>query len=126
MRPQGVAGALVAIAVGAILTYAVSFTMSGISIHTVGVIIMLVGVVALAILLIRSVGGSRRRSQTLSAPPEQGVGSDGSYLQDPPGGSPQVATTRISTDVYAVPERRRLEEPQNSADAYRASRTPRR
>src|SRR5581483_8811175 len=60
MRPQGAAGALAAIAVGATLTYAVSFTISGISIHTVGVIIMLAGVAALAILLVRALSELRR------------------------------------------------------------------
>jgi high-affinity Fe2+/Pb2+ permease len=68
MRPQGVVGALVAIAVGAILTYAVTFTVSGISIHTVGVIIMLAGVAALAILLVRAASASRRRNESLQAP----------------------------------------------------------
>ncbi|HEV3169290.1 MAG TPA: hypothetical protein VGZ32_03085 [Actinocrinis sp.] len=103
MRPQGAAGALVAIAIGAILTYAVSFTVSGVNIHTVGVIIMAVGAVALAILLVRSVGGSRRRDQPPQKPVKQVRGRDGSYLQDPPDGAPPVAATRISTEVYTAP-----------------------
>lgn len=104
MRPQGVAGALVAIAVGATLTYAVSFTMSGISIRTVGVIIMLAGVAALAILLVRSVSGLRRwdrRPPTIAQAPNADTGD----WQDPRRAVPQVEVTRVSTDVYAEPER---------------------
>jgi hypothetical protein len=126
MRPQGAVGALVAIAAGAILTYAVSFKMSGISIHTVGVIVMLAGVVALAILLVRSVGGPRRRNESPQAPITQSSSTDTSYRQAPQRGAPPVGVTRVSTDVYAAPELRRFDEPQNSADAYRASRTPQR
>ena len=124
MRPQGVAGALVAIAVGAILTYAVKFTMSGISIHTVGVIIMLAGVVALAILLVRALSGPRRRNESLQAPITQSSSTDTSYRQDPQRGAPPAGVTRVSTDVYAAPEQRRPDVPLNSADGYRASRTP--
>lgn len=64
MRPPGVTGALVAITVGAILTFAVTFTISGISIHTVGLIITLAGLTALAIRLVRSVTGLRRRDES--------------------------------------------------------------
>lgn len=64
MRPPGVTGALVAITVGAILTFAVTFTISGISIHTVGLIITLAGLTALAIRLARSVTGLRRRDES--------------------------------------------------------------
>jgi hypothetical protein len=125
MRPQGVGGALVAIAVGAILTYAVRFTVSGVSIHTVGVIIMLAGVVALVILLIRTVSGSRRRDYSGRAPLESDLGPDGSYLQDPPGGASQVETTRVSTEVYAAPGRQADDLPR-SAVVRRRTRTLRR
>ena len=123
MRPQGVVGALVAIAVGAILTYAVSFTMSGVSIHTVGVIIMVVGVVALVILLIRAVSGSRRQSRPQPMPVEQVLGPDGSYLQDPLSGGMPVADTRISTEVYGYPGQR-VGQPPDDPQAYRAPRAP--
>jgi predicted anti-sigma-YlaC factor YlaD len=106
MRPQGVVGALVAIAIGAILTYAVSFKMSGISIHTVGVIIMIVGVVALAILLVRAVTGPRRRVQVM-----QSQSPEASYPQDLQRGTPPVAVTRVSTDVYGTPEQRQAGDP---------------
>jgi high-affinity Fe2+/Pb2+ permease len=110
MRPQGAVGSLVAIAVGAILTYAVRFTISGISIHTVGVIIMLAGVAALAILLIRAVSASRRRDQARQAAIEAGPGPDANYPQDLVRGAPQVAATRISTETYRTPETYRMPE----------------
>jgi hypothetical protein len=106
MRPQGVVGALVAIAIGAILTYAVSFTMSGISIHTVGVIIMIVGVVALAILLVRAVTGPRGRAPFVQSP-----SPEANYPQDLQRGTPPVAVTRVSTDVYGTAEQRQAGEP---------------
>ncbi|MBS2965873.1 hypothetical protein KGA66_22685 [Actinocrinis puniceicyclus] len=68
MRPQGVTGALVAITVGAILTYTVSFTIYGISIHTVGLIITSAGMVALAIHLARSLSTLRKRDRSRRAP----------------------------------------------------------
>ena len=130
MRPQGVVGALVAIAVGAILTYAVSFTMSGISIHTVGVIIMICGAVALAILLVRSMGGLQRRSQPRQAPLQQSPTSrlssseDVGYRQDPFRETPPVAVTRVSTDVYGAPGQRRIDE-QRRVDEQRRAETQR-
>jgi hypothetical protein len=98
MRLQGAAGALVAIAIGAILTYAVSFKMSGISIHTVGVIIMIVGVAGLAILLVRSVTGQRRRGASRRAP----APAEPTYRLEAPRNVPPVAVTRVSTDVYGA------------------------
>jgi Domain of unknown function (DUF6458) len=49
------------IAVGAILRYAVTATVSGISLHTVGLILMIVGVVGLIISLIYMLAWSPRR-----------------------------------------------------------------
>jgi len=117
MRPQGVVGALVAIAIGAILTYAVSFKMSGVNIHIVGVIVMLAGIVALAILLVRSVTGPRRWDGSRRAPVSQSPSTDASYRQDPQRANPPVAVTRVSTDVYAAPEQRLASEPR-SAGTY--------
>jgi len=125
MRPQGVVGALSAIAVGAILTYAVSFKMSGVSIHTVGVIIMLVGVVALAILLVRAVTRPRRRDESRRAPVSPGSSTDTGYRRESPRAAAPVAVTRVSTDVYATPEQRRVEE-LRSAETYQPPRTPQR
>jgi hypothetical protein len=124
MRPQGVVGALVAIAVGAILTYAVSFTMSGINIHTVGVIIMLAGVVALAILLVRSVGALRRRELPSRPPMAPGPSMNAGYRQDPAGRDvPPLAATRISTEVYAEPDPT-SDQPRDYPESHRRPRTP--
>ena len=122
MRPQGTAGALVAIAVGATLTYAVSFTISGISIHTVGVIIMLAGVAALAILLVRALSELRRRDQRRPTT-TPGPSADTSVWQDPRLAAPQARATRASTDVYAAPELRQVGE-LHSAVTHRTRRAP--
>jgi len=62
---MGVGTSIVLIAVGAILRYAVTATVSGINIETVGDILMIVGVVGLVLSLIfwtswGGFGGSRR------------------------------------------------------------------
>jgi len=49
------------IAVGAILRYAVTATVSGISIHTVGLILMIVGIVGLVLSLFWMIVWSARR-----------------------------------------------------------------
>ena len=72
---MGIGVSLILIAAGAILTWAVEATVSGVNIHTVGVILMVVGVVGLVISLVfwSSWGGSgapRRRTTTIDdAPP---------------------------------------------------------
>ena len=48
---MGVGTSLVLIAVGAILRFAVSVTTSGFNIHTIGIILMIIGVVGLIISL---------------------------------------------------------------------------
>ena len=49
------------IAVGAILRYAVTATVSGISIHTVGLILIIVGIVGLVLSLLYMLAWSPRR-----------------------------------------------------------------
>jgi hypothetical protein len=73
---MGTGVSLILIAVGAILTWAVNATVSGLDINTVGVILMVVGVVGLALSLMfwsswGGVGGTTRRRTTLveDAPP---------------------------------------------------------
>ena len=63
---MGISVSLVLIAVGAILTWAVTATASGIDINTVGVILMIVGAVGLVLSLIfwSSWGGFARRDTT--------------------------------------------------------------
>ena len=104
MRPPGVAGALVTVVIGAILTYAVSFAISGVSIHTVGVIIMAVGAVALAILLVRSVTTSRRRVKSRRPPAKPGPSADGVRQKDTARAVLPIAVTRVSTEVYSASE----------------------
>jgi Domain of unknown function (DUF6458) len=72
---MGVGVSLILIAAGAILTWAVNATVSGVDIHTVGVILMVVGIVGLLLSLVfwSSWGGfggaSRRRTYVEDAPP---------------------------------------------------------
>jgi hypothetical protein len=49
---MGISGSLVLIAIGAILKWAVTATVSGVSLQTVGVILMVVGAVGLVLSLI--------------------------------------------------------------------------
>ena len=46
---MGIGASLFLIAVGAILTWAVDYTFSGIDIHTVGVILMIIGLIGLVL-----------------------------------------------------------------------------
>jgi hypothetical protein len=57
-------GSIFLIAVGAILRYAVTLTVSGISIQTVGLILMLAGIVGLALSLLYMLAWSPRRVAT--------------------------------------------------------------
>ena len=63
---MGISISLVLVAVGAILTWAVTATASGIDINTVGVILMIVGAVGLVLSLIfwSSWGGFARHDTT--------------------------------------------------------------
>lgn len=49
---MGISVSLILIAAGAILTWAVDATVSGVSIHAVGVILLIVGIIGLAISLV--------------------------------------------------------------------------
>ncbi len=73
---MGIGVSLILIAAGAILTWAVTATVSGVNIHTVGVILMIVGIVGLLISLVfwsswggAGVGGRRRTTTIEDAPP---------------------------------------------------------
>jgi Domain of unknown function (DUF6458) len=67
---MGIGVSLILIAIGAILTWAVETTVSGIDINTVGVILMVVGVVGLLISLVfwsswgSGAPGAHRRTTT--------------------------------------------------------------
>lgn len=72
---MGIGVSLILIAVGAVLTWAVTATASGVDIHTVGVILMIVGAVGLLLSLVfwSSWGGpgwvTRRRTSYEEGPP---------------------------------------------------------
>ena len=73
---MGIGVSLILIAAGAILTWAVNATVSGLNIHTIGVILMVVGVVGLLLSLMfwsswGGFGGPARRRTT--------------YVEDGPG-----------------------------------------
>ena len=59
---MGIGVSLLLIAAGAILTWAVTATVSGVSIHTVGVILLAVGIAAFVVGLILVVAGGTRRA----------------------------------------------------------------
>jgi len=64
----GIGVSLILIAAGAILTWAVTATVSGVNIHTVGVILLVIGIVGLVLSLIfwSSWGGfGARRTTTI-------------------------------------------------------------
>jgi hypothetical protein len=54
LRPVTVGGSLFLIAVGAILYFAVTATLAGVDIQTIGLILMIVGVIGLALGLLMS------------------------------------------------------------------------
>jgi hypothetical protein len=74
---MGVGVSILLIAAGAILTWAVTATVSGVSIHTVGVILLVVGIIGLVISMIfwSSWGG----------PGYWGNGRRRTYVEDGPG-----------------------------------------
>jgi hypothetical protein len=77
---MGIGVSLILIAAGAILTWAVTATVSGVDINTVGVILMVIGIAGLIISLMfwstwGGFGGARRRTTTYvddAAPPPPG------------------------------------------------------
>ena len=71
---MGVGVSLILIAAGAILTWAVTATVSGIDINTVGVILLVVGAIGLVLSLMfwstwGGVAGTRRRTTTVEDGP---------------------------------------------------------
>jgi hypothetical protein len=60
MRHVGIGTSIVLIAVGAILRYAVTVTVSGVDLQTVGLILMIVGIVGLVISLAIVFMGTQR------------------------------------------------------------------
>lgn len=61
--------ALVLIAIGAILKYAVTASISGIELETVGTILLIIGILGLVIALLYELSWSRRRRDEVVPPP---------------------------------------------------------
>ncbi len=68
---MGIGTSLLLIAVGAILRFAVTATTSSVNIHTVGLILIIVGAVGLLISLFWVLAWSERRRATAVAPPDE-------------------------------------------------------
>ena len=73
---MGVGVSLLLIAAGAILTWAVTATVSGLSIHTIGVILLIIGIIGLVLSVIfwsswggPAYSGGRRRTTIDDVPP---------------------------------------------------------
>ncbi|MDP9285257.1 MAG: DUF6458 family protein [Actinomycetota bacterium] len=71
---MGIGVSLILIAVGAILTWAVSATVSGLDINTVGVILLIVGAIGLVLSMVfwsswGGVSGARRRTTVVEDGP---------------------------------------------------------
>jgi len=73
---MGIGVSLLLIAAGAILTWAVTATVSGVSIHTVGVILLIIGIIGIVLSMVfwSSWGGpgywgGRRRTYVDDVPP---------------------------------------------------------
>jgi hypothetical protein len=76
---MGIGVSLILIAVGAVLTWAVEATVSGLNIHTIGVILMIVGIVGLLLSLMfwsswggAGYGARRRTTYVDEGPPPPG------------------------------------------------------
>src|SRR6476620_9984353 len=74
---MGIGVSLILIAVGAILTWAVNATVSGLDINTIGIILMIVGAIGLVLSLMfwsswGGVGGARRRTTYVEDAPPPG------------------------------------------------------
>lgn len=67
---MGLGTSLVLIAIGAILYFAVTASVSGISIATIGLILMIVGAIGLLISLFYMASASRRRDETAPREPD--------------------------------------------------------
>lgn len=66
---MGLGTSLLLIAVGAVLRWAITATTSGINLHTVGLILMIVGLVGFLISLFWMVNATDRRRRYQAAPP---------------------------------------------------------
>jgi hypothetical protein len=70
-KPMSIGSSIFLIAVGAILRYAVTATVSGISIQTVGLILMLAGILGLGLSLLYLLAWRPRRGGGVERPPSE-------------------------------------------------------
>ncbi|WP_460848649.1 DUF6458 family protein [Nocardioides ultimimeridianus] len=75
---MGIGASLFLIAVGAILRFAVNYDLNGVDLQTVGMIMMIVGVIGLVVTMV--IWGSRRRTDVVH---EQGVGGSRTTYVEP-------------------------------------------
>jgi hypothetical protein len=78
---MGIGAGILLIALGAILTFATDWHVSGINIDIVGVVLMIAGVVGIAMFLV--VWAPRRRDAILDPPPTNSYPVNG-YVERPP------------------------------------------
>jgi uncharacterized protein DUF6458 len=78
---MGIGAGILLIALGAILTFATDWHVSGINIDVVGVVLMIAGIIGIAMFLL--VWGPRRRNAMLNPGPTSTYPVDG-YVEQPP------------------------------------------
>lgn len=79
-----IAGAIFLIAVGAILRYATNLHVEGVSIDTVGLILMIAGVAGLVLTFFQEAIWSDRRRRREAAPPDERVAEERREVREPP------------------------------------------
>lgn len=79
-----IAGAIFLIAVGAILRYATNLHVEGVSIDTVGLILMIAGVAGLVLTFFQEAIWSDRARRREAAPPDERVAEERREVREPP------------------------------------------
>jgi hypothetical protein len=79
-----IAGAIFLIAVGAILRYATNLHVEGVSIDTVGLILMIAGVAGLVLTFFQEAIWSDRRRRRDAALPDERVAEERREVREPP------------------------------------------
>lgn len=78
---MGIGGGLFLVAVGAVLTWGVNTTVSGVNINTIGVILMIVGAIGVVLDLLLF-APRRRRTRVVSSNGGYGPTAGGTIIQD--------------------------------------------
>ncbi len=80
-----IAGAIFLIAVGAILRYATNLRVEGVSIDTVGLILMIAGVAGLVLSFFQeAIWSDRARRREAALPPDERVAEERREVREPP------------------------------------------